>query len=281
MVDRDFERNRRRDARASAIVVVGVLFAVVSLLAFTWLAGRGSPTAASSQAVSTSTPTSQPTLVPSPSPTATAIDELSGVDTNSLLFTAKAADFVCHVPTTKKPTVGPITGRHLVTARAQWVLDKLTFDAGPVDGVYNARTIAAIKSLQGQSGLPQSGVVNQSTWKAIESSYCQGPVLPVPDGSVLLTEDVSSSEFAANVHLLLCSTTDLPPLTQSPERNWGTLLLQQALNQYLGQSVAVDGVFASSTADAVRQYQTNKGLTVDGAVGPVTWGQIRFDSCGG
>ena len=62
---------------------------------------------------------------------------------------------------------------------------------------------------------------------------------------------------------------------------WGTLLLQQALNQYLGQSVAVDGVFASSTADAVRQYQTNKGLTVDGAVGPVTWGQIRFDSCGG
>ena len=63
--------------------------------------------------------------------------------------------------------------------------------------------------------------------------------------------------------------------------NGADVSLQQALNQYLGQSVAVDGVFASSTADAVRQYQTNKGLTVDGAVGPVTWGQIRFDSCGG
>ena len=32
-----------------------------------------------------------------------------------------------------------------------------------------------------------------------------------------------------------------------------------------------DGVFGAMTDEAVRQYQEDSGLVVDGVVGPVTW----------
>ncbi len=33
----------------------------------------------------------------------------------------------------------------------------------------------------------------------------------------------------------------------------------------------MDGIYGSATAQAVREYQTQAGLQVDGIVGPVTW----------
>ncbi|WP_443058158.1 peptidoglycan-binding domain-containing protein [Streptomyces sp. JWR5-1] len=45
---------------------------------------------------------------------------------------------------------------------------------------------------------------------------------------------------------------------------------QVQLNTY-GHQLAVDGVFGSGTAGAVRSFQKSKGLSVDGVVGPNTW----------
>jgi peptidoglycan hydrolase-like protein with peptidoglycan-binding domain len=51
--------------------------------------------------------------------------------------------------------------------------------------------------------------------------------------------------------------------------------LQRALTAALGRTVAIDGVFGSGTGQAVRDYQSSRGLTVDGIVGPGTWGALQ------
>lgn len=49
--------------------------------------------------------------------------------------------------------------------------------------------------------------------------------------------------------------------------------LQQLLNQN-GANIAVDGIFGSKTAAAVRNYQQSKGLSIDGIVGKNTWNSL-------
>jgi len=49
--------------------------------------------------------------------------------------------------------------------------------------------------------------------------------------------------------------------------------LQELLNK-LGYGLVVDGVYGSGTVKAVKAFQTNNGLTVDGVAGPVTWTKL-------
>src|SRR5690554_1214590 len=52
--------------------------------------------------------------------------------------------------------------------------------------------------------------------------------------------------------------------------------LQDSLNE-LGYDISVDGYYGNETADAVKGYQTSKGLGVDGVVGPNTRDEIMKD----
>ena len=70
-------------------------------------------------------------------------------------------------------------------------------------------------------------------------------------------------------------TLDLPVLTKGANPVSGPTVikkLQLMLNQRGGFPVLVeDGVFGSSTEAALRRYQQNENLTVDGIVGKQTW----------
>lgn len=58
--------------------------------------------------------------------------------------------------------------RGLPVRRAQSILARNGYEV-PVDGTYGPSTEAAVKAMQDKHGLPASGVVDEGTWKAIDS----------------------------------------------------------------------------------------------------------------
>ncbi|GLZ76207.1 hypothetical protein Afil01_10140 [Actinorhabdospora filicis] len=62
--------------------------------------------------------------------------------------------------------------------------------------------------------------------------------------------------------------------TQSSGNRGADVLAIQYLLQAAGQSAPADGVFGSGTVTAAKAFQTAKGLTADGIVGPATWGAL-------
>jgi len=62
------------------------------------------------------------------------------------------------------------------------------------------------------------------------------------------------------------------PITNSSDPGEIELLQRALMNQ--GFEIAVDGVFGPKTAAAVRTFQANHELTVDGVVGKITWNRL-------
>lgn len=58
-----------------------------------------------------------------------------------------------------------------------------------------------------------------------------------------------------------------------------TLLIQKLLNR-LGYNLLQDGIFGKNTNKAVYKFQTEAGITVDGIVGPQTWGYLFYEALG-
>ncbi|MFS4091516.1 peptidoglycan-binding domain-containing protein [Streptomyces sp. AF1A] len=51
----------------------------------------------------------------------------------------------------------------------------------------------------------------------------------------------------------------------------------QCLLNYWGYNVGgVDGIFGSRTENQVRNFQRDRGLSVDGIVGPNTWAELHY-----
>ena len=66
----------------------------------------------------------------------------------------------------------------------------------------------------------------------------------------------------------------LPPTIKEGSKGEAVKGLQNALNAKSSVVLSVDGVFGSGTESAVKQFQSDNGLDVDGIVGPATWGAL-------
>jgi peptidoglycan hydrolase-like protein with peptidoglycan-binding domain len=121
----------------------------------------------------------------------------------------------------------------------QQALKGLGYDHGAVDGQFGARTEAAVKAFQKKQGLTVDGVVGDITWLNIDEADMSDPT--IRRGS-----------------------------TGNPVRR-----AQKRLTLAGYDTGGVDGVFGAHLEGAVRRLQGERGLTVDGIVGPRTWNEIN------
>ncbi len=117
----------------------------------------------------------------------------------------------------------------------------LTAAGHPVeqDGKFGSETLAAVKAFQSKVGTSADGVVGPKTWGALVTARATG-------------EKLRTGSEGAQVKIL-----------------------QRGLNATLGEDLVIDGKFGSATTSAVKRYQSSRGLSVDGVVGPATWGALK------
>ena len=112
-----------------------------------------------------------------------------------------------------------------------------SLDAGSITGEFESSTEQAVRDFQQDAGLTVDGIAGPETWQA----------LPADPNTPTLRRGASGNSVAG---------------------------LQKGLKKY-GTAVTdpgpVDGDFAPKTEGAVRQYQEDRGISVDGIVGDQTW----------
>ena len=127
-------------------------------------------------------------------------------------------------------------------------LNALGYNSGNVDGIFGAKTYAAVTAFQKANSLGVDGIVGKLTWGKL---YGISPAMPVETTTVVGR-----------------------PMVSYGSRGDAVRKLQELLNALGYDCGSVDGIFGSKTKAAVLAFQKANGLGVDGIVGPLTWGKL-------
>lgn len=127
-----------------------------------------------------------------------------------------------------------------------------------VDGSFGAATRRAVTAFQQRFGLTADGVVGRASWAKLNEVG-----LAVANG--IVEPDEAPGAF--------------PGTLRRGDRGTGVRALQYYLRllaaYYAGlPGLTVDGVYGAATVEAVRAWQTEAWLSVDGVAGPQTWQSV-------
>lgn len=145
--------------------------------------------------------------------------------------------------------------------------DYPSFGKPAATGTFDAATESSVRAFQKQFSLTVDGVVGRATWNKISYIY-----VSVKDLAELTSEGetLTGTESAGGwpgVVLRRGSTGREVEQVQF----WLSDLAQMTSGL---PSIAVDGNFGAGTENAVRAFQRQQGLTVDGVVGQTTWDRL-------
>lgn len=186
-----------------------------------------------------------------------------------------------------RPTLQPGSqGESVIELQA--VLKLLGYYSGPISGVYQDNTQAAVQQFQADAGLNSDGIVGPATWSSlfpappteanppgtspvattepgIVSPTSPEPVQPAPDAASTPTTEPSTAP----------SSVPNRPILRLGDRGDAVSQLQERLKSLGFYAGSIDGIFGPQTENAVKQAQAANDLTVDGIVGPATWNAIQ------
>ena len=124
-----------------------------------------------------------------------------------------------------------------------------------MDGSYGTATANAVRAFQRKYGLTVDGVVGRDTWTELYDQF----------------RSIQSDNGTPNAY----PGTALRQGSSGQNVRLVQFWLKIARTVYSSlNNVTVDGIFGSSTAAAVRRFQTYFGLTSDGVVGRTTWNKL-------
>lgn len=133
------------------------------------------------------------------------------------------------------------------------------------DSYYGPATVAAVKKWQKANGLAADGIFGDKSWgvlnggkvKKPKKSSSSAPKFPLPKGHWYGVESSNKKNHSGYYK------SDRAGIKQF-----------QAKLKDRGWSISVDGIFGPGTKKVVGQYQAEKGLRKDYAVGAKTWAAI-------
>ena len=124
----------------------------------------------------------------------------------------------------------------------QFLLKVGGYSVGNVDGVFGPNTADAVRAFQQANGLDVDGIVGRRTWYKLNNLTPQATTL-------------RKGSYGAEV-----------------------MYLQRKLYSKLYPVGTIDGIFGTNTENAVKDFQRENGLVVDGIVGRDTWAALDDDS---
>ena len=135
----------------------------------------------------------------------------------------------------------------------------------PTTGVFDQATEEAVRTFQRIFNLTPDGIVGKATWYKMLRMYVGVTQL---------------AELASLGHQLYAPSFQFPGTLRQGDSGGSVQILQYMLALLAEYSetllpIATDGSFGPATAEAVRIFQGQYGLTPDGIAGPVTWEAIH------
>ena len=157
----------------------------------------------------------------------------------------------------------------------KWIQQSLNTVANAgllVDGKFGAKTLAAVKSFQQANNLEVDGIVGKITIGKLNELYSNGTKVTtgteaettpvptvVPDGAASAEDTNPGAPY------------DIPVGLYKKGYNGDAVKwIQTALNVVAGENLSVDGKYGPLTETAVKKFQKENNLLVDGAAGVVT-----------
>lgn len=129
------------------------------------------------------------------------------------------------------------------------------------DGIYGPITANAVRVWQQNLQIPADGIWGPRTQEATNQFFAW-----------LASQDHPAASGEADA--FLAALNDAMSQLLRNGSTGGAVKIAQGLLNAKGYPLVADGIFGPLTDGAVRRFQSNNGLQVDGVVGPQTWGAL-------